>query len=77
MRHAVVVEVGAGGEAFAAHGALVGLLPRVDPAVSVEGRRRGEGLAANITGMRLLTCTQPHRKVHNNMMATWLTVQYL
>lgn len=55
VRHPVVVEVGAGGEALATDGALVGLLSGVDAAVSVEGAGRGERLVADVAGVRLLT----------------------
>ena len=55
MGHPVVVEVGACGEAFAADLALVGFFPRVDAAMCVKGTRRGEGFAAYVTRVRLLT----------------------
>jgi hypothetical protein len=40
VSHAVVVEIGGGGEAFAADGALVGLLAAVNSPVRVERTRR-------------------------------------
>lgn len=55
MRHAVVVEVAAGGESLAAHLALVGLLATVDAAVGVEAAGRREPLVADHTHVRLLS----------------------
>jgi hypothetical protein len=55
VRHAVVVEVGAGRETFSTDITLMRLLPRVDPAVSVQGTRRAERLPALHTRVGLLT----------------------
>lgn len=52
--HLVVVEIAAGGEAFAADTTLMRLLPAVDPPVRVQTRARAEALGANITDMRSL-----------------------
>ncbi len=53
--HPVVVEIGAGREAFAADLALVRFLSGVDPPVCVEGTGRGECLTTHVTGVGLLT----------------------
>ena len=58
VRHAVIVEVGAGGEALATDLALVRLLARVDATVRVERARRRERLAADVTRVRFLTCNK-------------------
>ena len=55
MRHAVVVQVGAGRESLAADLALMRLLPGVDAAVRVQRARRGKRLAAYVTRVRLLS----------------------
>jgi hypothetical protein len=47
MCHAVVVQVGAGGEAFAAHLTLVGLLARMYPSVGVQRAGGAEAFAAH------------------------------
>ena len=52
----MVVEVGRGGEAFAADWALVRLLTRMNPPVRVERAGRWEALAAHIANVRLFTC---------------------
>lgn len=58
----MVVEVGGGGEALPAHGALVWLLPAVDPPVSVEGAGRGESFPANVAHVRLLSYKRRREK---------------
>lgn len=56
--HLVVVEVGGCREPLPTGGTLVGLLAAVDPAVSVERGAGGEPLAAHLTHVGLLTCTE-------------------
>lgn len=63
MSHTVVVEVGRGGEAFAADWALVRLLTRMNPPVRVERAGRGEALAAHIANVRLFTCEEKEGNV--------------
>ena len=58
VSHAVVVEVGRGGEPFPADGALVRLLPAVDAPVGVERAGRRESLAAHVADVRFLPCNQ-------------------
>lgn len=53
--HAVVVEVGAGSEAFTTHLALVWFFPAVDAPVCIERTGCGEPLTAHQTYVRLLT----------------------
>jgi hypothetical protein len=55
--HTMVIEVGAGSEAFATHKALVWFVPTVDASMRVEWARCWETLVAHFTDMRLLTCT--------------------
>ena len=56
MCHAVIIQVGAGGEPFAAHLTLVWLLPAVDAPVCVQRTGRGKSLAAHQAHVWLLTC---------------------
>ena len=56
VRHAVVVEIGGGGEAFAADGTLVRLLSAVDPPVRVQRAGRREAFTAHVAHVRFLTC---------------------
>ncbi len=58
MGHPVVVEVGAGGEAFAADLTLMRLLAGVDAPVRVQRRAGREGLSTHVARVRLLSCTQ-------------------
>jgi hypothetical protein len=53
----MVVEVGTGGEAFAAHKALVWLVTTVYAPVCVERAGCRETLVTHFTDMGLLTCT--------------------
>jgi hypothetical protein len=55
--HTVVVEVGTGGEAFAAHKALVWFVTAVYATVRVERAGCRETLVAHFADMGLLTCT--------------------
>ena len=52
----MVVEIGRGGEAFAADGALVRFLAAVNATVRVERTRRRKSFAAHVTHVRLLSC---------------------
>ena len=58
VRHSVVVEVRAGGEALATHGTLVWLLTGVNSTMSVERTGSGERLETYVACVRLLTFTR-------------------
>ena len=55
MRHTMIVEVGAGGEALATDLALVRFLARMDPPVGVQGGRCGKRFATHVTRVGLLS----------------------
>lgn len=56
----MVVEIGAGGEALAAHLTLVGLLAAVDAHVGVERARGAESFPADAADVRLLAGVRSH-----------------
>ena len=59
MGHPMVVEVGGGCEALAAHFTHVRLLPGVNPPVRVEAGAGGEFLGAEVAGVRPLPRVDP------------------